>query len=314
MAVDTGPFPQTALDTNKSGRLTDTQQKWLRAQARGTRKSELSAALFCVALGIFLFIAIKPSAPVLERVGIPVGLLAVAVFLFLRAITGGDRLTRDLRRPRVESLEGPISRHTVTSDSEGSSSTSHYLDVAGKRFAVGRAAYQAAPDAGFVCIYFLPISRHVVNLERLPDRTLPAGTTVQTLAQQFKQTLRPGSEAKRDEIRAELAGTANAMKVGFSSEAAAPPPAGNRDQRPLAEAIQGAWSNGAITATFSENGTFSITMPLGNARSGHWSVDGNGKLVADLAGRNQATDAWIVGNQLTVSLGGSAITLQRVSG
>jgi hypothetical protein len=134
------------------------------------------------------------------------------------------------------------------------------------------------------------------------------------MAQQFKQAMRPGNEAKRDELRAEMAGTANAMKVGFSREGVVPPPAGSRDERPLAEAIQGAWSNGAVTVTFSENGTFSVRMPLGNEQSGRWSVDGNGKLVADFGGRHQATDAWIEGNQLTVSLGGSAMTLPRVSG
>ena len=48
-------------------------------------------------------------------------------------------------------------------------------------------------------------------------------------------------------------------------------------------------------------------------RSGHWSVNSDGKLVADIAGRDQATDAWVANDQLTVSLGGEAITLSRTS-
>jgi hypothetical protein len=311
--IGSGPFPQSALDANKNGQLSDGQRQSLRAASRGVRKRELTAAVFSAAVGIFLFIAVRPSSPVLVRVVIPIGLLALAVFLVLRALTGEDRLTRDLRNPRVESLEGPISKHAVSSESGSSSSTTHYLTVAGERFKVGTHAYHAAPDAGFVRIYFLPLSRHVVNLEQLPDRALPEGSTPQTIFQDFKQAIRSHDRTQLDEFRAELAGTAHAMQAGISHDAA-PPPEERRDQRPLAEAIQGTWSNGPITVIFTGSGTFSITMLGANQRSGRWSVDGNGKLVADFAGREQTTDAWIVDDQLTVSLGGSAITLKRASG
>ena len=36
-------------------------------------------------------------------------------------------------------------------------------------------------------------------------------------------------------------------------------------------------------------------------------------VIADLGGHQQATDAWIVDDRLTVSLGGSAVTLKRAS-
>jgi hypothetical protein len=225
-------------------------------------------------------------------------------------------LTRDLRNPRVESLEGPISKHVVHTSSQGTDSrgtTTHYLTVAGKRFEVGPHAYQAAPDAGFVRIYFLSISRHVVNLEHLPDRGLPEGTTPQALMQEFGQALRSRDRAQLDEVRAEMAGTAHAMEAAISHDAV-PPPESSRDQRPLGEAIQGTWSNGPIKAVFSEDGTFRITILGANEQSGRWSVDGNGKLVANFAGRARATDAWITGDQLTVSLGGSVVTLTRASG
>jgi hypothetical protein len=92
-----------------------------------------------------------------------------------------------------------------------------------------------------------------------------------------------------------------------------PPPRESRDQRPLAEAIQGTWSNGPVTVVFSGSGTFTVTILGANAQSGHWSVDGDGKLVADLGGHRGETDAWIVGDQLTVSLGDRAFTLNRTS-
>ena len=41
--------------------------------------------------------------------------------------------------------------------------------------------YRAAPDAGIVRLYYLPASRHVVNLERLPDRTLAEGAIASPL-------------------------------------------------------------------------------------------------------------------------------------
>jgi hypothetical protein len=53
MAVD-GPFPQSALDANKSGRLTDSQRQLIRALARGVRKSELTGAVISAGFGIFI--------------------------------------------------------------------------------------------------------------------------------------------------------------------------------------------------------------------------------------------------------------------
>lgn len=311
MAVDSGPFPQSALDANKNGRLTDEQRKLVRAASRGVRKSELTVAVFAAALGVFLFFAVKPSSPVLVRVVIPIGCLVLAAVLLLRAITGEDSVTRDLRHPDVESLEGPISKHMVSTGSHNAP-PNYYLTVAGQRFAVGTHAYHAAPEAGFVRIYFLPSSRHVVNLERLPDRSLPEGTTPQGVMQQFAQAMRSHDRAWIDEVRAEMTGTQNAMMAGISHDAS-PPPEESRDQRPLGEAIQGTWSDGPIKAVFSADGTLSITMMGANERSGHWSVDGDGKLVTDLVGQDRATDAWIVGDRLTVSLGGQAITLKRES-
>jgi hypothetical protein len=276
------------------------------------RKGELSTAALAAAFGIVIFIAVRPTSPVLVRVGIPIGCLALAVFLVLRAITGGDRLTRDLRRPRVDSIEGPISKHSTSTTSSGSSASTYYLIVAGQPFEVGSHAYQAAPDAGFVRLYFLSISRHVVNLEQLPARSLPEGTTPQAVFQEYRQAMRSHDRAKLDEVRAEMAGTVNALQGGLSHDVA-PPPDDRRDQRPLQDAIVGTWNNGPVTVVFGPEGTFSITLLRANQRSGRWSVDGNGQLVANLGGRGQATDAWIVGDQLTVSLGGSAFTLNRAS-
>src|SRR5947209_4540990 len=258
MAVDTDIFPQSALEANRNGSLTDVQRQGLRGMERGTRKGELSFAALAVAIGFIVLVGARSSAPVLAHVGIPLVCVVIAIFLMVRALGGGDKLARDLRNPRVESLEGPISRR-VRQVGSSTSGESHYLTVAGRQFEVGRRAYAAAPDAGFVRIYFLSISGHVVNLENLPDRSLADGTTPQAMAQEYKQALHSHDRAQIDEVRAEMAGTAHAFQAAFS-ENVAPPPEESRDQRPLAEAIQGRWSNGPITADFSQNGTFSITI------------------------------------------------------
>jgi hypothetical protein len=316
--VDSGPFPQSALDANKNGLLTDSQKHLLRALAQGASRSEQTAAFLSAAFGVIVYIAVRPSAPVLVREWLPIGCLALAAILLLHSLTGSDKLSRDLRHPRVESLEGPISRQIVNIDSVGTygnhgGGENYYLTVAGRRFEVGRQSYQAAPDAGIVRIYFLSISRHVVNLEQLPDRSLPDGSTPQTLFHEFKQVLLSRDRAKFDELRAEMAGTENAFRSGIS-HGAVPPSVDRRDRRPLAAAIRGTWSDGPVTVRFSEDGTFRLTILGANERSGHWSVDGDGRLVADFGGHDQATDAWIVGDQLTVSLGEDAITLQRAGG
>lgn len=161
-------------------------------------------------------------------------------------------------------------------------------------------------------IFFLPISRHMVNLERLPDRPLPAGTTPQDVLQTVRAAMGSHDRAKIDEARAEMAALGNAMKPEISHDAA-PPPAEQRDPRPLADALLGTWSSGMITVAFTNDGTFTMTMLGGHQRSGHWSVNREGKLVADLGGRDQAADAWIAEDQLTVSAEGTALTLKRAS-
>jgi hypothetical protein len=75
----------------------------------------------------------------------------------------------------VECVEGAVGR-TVrnVSGGSGSSLTTYYLEVEGRQFEVVHDLYLAAPETGRVAIYVLAGSHRVVNLERLPDRALPA--------------------------------------------------------------------------------------------------------------------------------------------
>lgn len=85
------------------------------------RNQERSIYSSCLAIVVF---GLRATSPVLVRVILPFACLALAVFLLLRAIMGADKLTRDARRPRVESLDGPISKHRATADSHGSPGSS----------------------------------------------------------------------------------------------------------------------------------------------------------------------------------------------
>src|SRR5437588_164071 len=82
-----------------------------------------------------------------------------------------DALSADVREGRVESVEGAIRKRVV----RGRASNSFYLEIDRRRLQVSRSSYAAAPDAGIVRAYYLPRSRRVVNLERLPDPALPTG-------------------------------------------------------------------------------------------------------------------------------------------
>src|SRR5437764_201795 len=72
-----------------------------------------------------------------------------------------DPLAGDARAGRVEHREGAIGKRRV---GNGRARSSYFLVVGDRRFRVARSTYEAAPDAGYVRIYYLPRSRKLVNL------------------------------------------------------------------------------------------------------------------------------------------------------
>jgi hypothetical protein len=125
--------------------------------------------------------------------------------------------------------------------------------------------------------------------------------------------LTSGDSAKSAEARAELEAIGNAMRAERSA-AATLPPVGERDPRPLAEAILGTWQTGPISMTFMPDGTLVMALPGGRQRQGRWSVGSDGRLHANATGRDQATDAWVAGNVLTISENGQGMAYQRAAG
>ncbi len=314
MIASTGdPFPAADLETNRSGRLTDAQRTKFQGLARAGRKDEFIAAVFCGAMGVLLLAPVGPSPNIWARPLAGAGFIIVA-FLLFRTATTGDSLTQDMRSGRVETVEGAIGKHHLEREGSHTRWTDYYLDVAGQTFEVDSTAYLAAPDVGYVRLYVLPRSHVILNLERMPDRPLPVGATIsptETIAAAITAA-RSHDPAQAAEARAELEAIKNAMQAE-RSRAGTPPPADQRDPRPLAEAILGTWQTGPMSLSFLPDGTMVATLPGGHQQRGRWSIGSDGRLHASGTGQDRATDAWVAGDVLTISENGQGMAYQRAA-
>jgi hypothetical protein len=298
------PFPADALEANRANRLTAEQRTWLRSLAKNSRSTSMSIAGVAGALAVILFFFADSGG--VERVLIALALLIVAAFFFVRGFTGADPLGADLRSGYVESVEGAIAKRRVSTGGR-SSAVTHWIDVEHKQMRAFRDQYDAAPDAGYVRVYYVPNSMRVVNLEQLPDRegAADAVKSPKDVARLAASSIFTFDEVKGAEARAQLAAAGHAMAPG------ARPPDSELDSRPLAEAVVGRWTNGMVTLEFDAGGTVTIDLPGGNKRQAHWSVDANGHLVADVMGEKEAGEAWVAGDRLSIRLGGEGIVLKR---
>ena len=307
------PFPGDALETNRSGQLTTAQRDRLRPIARYARQSALVAAVIFVVAAAMMLSDQQLSLPAVLRVPFAAGCLVLAAFFLVRAIVGGDALTRDLRHAKVQSTEGAIGKRSRSSTGGRSSTRTYWLDVGDGTFRVSsRAGYDAAPDAGMVRVYFLPRSRRVVNLERLPDAALAPGMTPHDVLASLGAAVRSRSRRELNEVRAMMAPVVDAANAA-REEHVTPPARDARDPRPLELAIVGTWTSALMTVAFQSDGNVSATMLGGMQRRGRWSVDRGGRLISDVTGHRGAADAWVSGNQLTISADGTALTFTRES-
>ena len=309
MAAGDNPFPQEALEKNRSGSLADSQYTWLRAMSKDSRRTSVSIALGAAVIGMLLLFASSQASTFLTRTLVGVALLLVAAFFFVRGMSGGDSLTRDLRSGYVESIEGAMLKGRRTTGGR-SSSTTYWFQVSGKQLRVTRDQYEWAPEAAWVRLFYLPHSGRVVNFERLADHPVPTRSPQEAVKAALGGMRSHDPEAKA-EAYANVIAVGEEMKATF--EAARVPAGGERDPRPLAEAIIGTWSNDLITVTFKPDGSADVSMPSGHDRSVHWSVDSSGRLVSELGGQHGSAEAYIAGGQLTVVDMGSSLTFRRTA-
>ena len=313
IASDIDPFPAADLETNRNGRLSETQRTRLQGLAREGRKDEFIGAVFCVGIAVLLLAPVGSSPNPWVRPLASAAFVVVA-FLLFRVGLSGDSMTQDMRTGRVEKVEGAIAKRSFDSDAGRTRRLIYYLDVAGQSFEVDSTTYNASPDAGIVSLYVLPRSHAIVNMERMPDRPLPAGALASP-AEAIRAAVtaaRSGDSVAAAEAMAEMAAMKTAMHVD-AAVSATPPSPDQRDPRPLAEAILGSWQTGPITMAFLADGTMVTTLPGGRQQRGSWSVGPDGRLQANATGRPQTLDAWVAGDMLTISEEGRALAYRRAA-
>jgi hypothetical protein len=242
----------------------------------------------------------------------------VAGFFIFRSTAMGDPLTQDVRSGKVLAVEGPMTKWEY--QHQGTVGADYWLQVQHVKLHLSRDEYHAIPDGGIVRAFYMPRTKFVVNFEQLADKPLPDGALENPLGV-LKSAMGgllsasiTGNRDKQAEAMASMAALEHAERAAFAPQAAVAPAPGQADPRPLAEAILGTWQLGPMKVEFAPGGVATLHPPFGPARQGNWSVDAAGKLHLDaIDGRPQATDAWIVGDSLTVSIDGQALTAHRVA-
>ena len=274
----------------------------------GRRASTRGMALPVGAIGALLLVLSGPAASTVKRHLTGWGFVAAAA-MFLVAPTF-DPLAADVRDRRVETVEGAIGKRRVQSQTK-TRPTRYYLNIAGRQLRTYLSAYDAAPDAGYVRAYYLPRTRRLVNLERLPNPPLPSNPD--EAREMFGRiaaavvSLDPVASA---EARASAAGLIDAGRsIIEPSDSPDGPAAGGLVRRSLV----GKWTHPLVTITLTEDGTATVTTIMGARQAGHWSVDSQGRLLTDATGTMEPMDAALDGDRLTIRLEGRRLTLTRAA-
>jgi hypothetical protein len=79
----------------------------------------------------------------------------------------------------------------------------------------------------------------------------------------------------------------------------------------VGEGLVGKWTHPLVTLTIAADGTAIVTTILGSTKKGHWSVDGQGRLLTDATGAMEPTDAALEAGRLTIQLEGQRLTFTR---
>jgi hypothetical protein len=308
------PLHADALEANRGGRLTDTQRADWTSYDRGWRKNELVGAGICAVLGVLLLNAGFQAHGSPSQLLLGVAFFVGAAFFVIRGVLNLDPLSADLRAGTVDSVEGAVAK-SLGYTSGRSTSQTYFAEVDRQRFTIHQRTYEALPSAGIVRLFYLPRSRKVVNFEQLPDRPLapeavaalssPAGALGMAASALMKRDPR-----ERAEAMASMAALGHAIQAEMGPSDAAPPPADQRDPRPLADAILGTWRMGPLTVTFAPDGNATLDT-AGIERKGPWSVGSDGRLHSPAFGPDAVADAWVSGDTLTVRVDGRSMAFHR---
>jgi hypothetical protein len=242
--------------------------------------------------------------------------------LWGRLTRGFDPLVKDAEAGEVEMIEGAITKrqdwigNPVRMTDVHPQSPTFVIAVANdeagtQQFLASRDAYDAAPSMGWVRLFYLPRSRHVVNLELLdrPPREEVSRDGMHKVLSDFRDARHEHDRVGMAEAGAELASMAHVVET-YRGEGPAPS-SGPSDQRPLSEAIVGTWSSPFLSVTFHDDGTLVFHVAEQAPQEGRWSVGSDGRLHAEMMGAEQSAEASIADDWLTVGLDGQWLRLQR---
>ena len=276
MAAD--PFPPTALEANRSGRLTPEQVALYRAEAASDRRNLLFAGIAIMGFGaVILFGAVSGRIPGgrLEPLAVGGAILAFgAVVAWFGGIRGSQAKAAAAAAGRVTSIEGPFRRDrrdrrdTDPGHISPGNEYEYYLLVGDRSFTVSREQWEAAPEDGVVRVYLLGDSDRIVNLEKNGEAPPPQMPGIVHAA--LERAAASSDPATAAQARAML-DQADAMSIvlGASPQPSQPPPSG-----PLDQAILGSWRSDLMDVTyeFRADGSAVATSPKAGTHEGRWSV------------------------------------------
>lgn len=274
---------------------------------RGRRKSTRGLALPVGAIAVLLLVLSGPAATAVKRRLAGWGFAAAAVMLMVAPAF--DPLAADVRDGRVEMVEGAIDKRRVQSSTRAAF-TRYYLRIAGRQLRTYLSVYDAAPDSGYVRAYYLPRTRRLVNLERLPNPPLPSSPgEARDMLVQIARAFVSGDRVASAEARANAAGLFDAVQDSIvePSESSGGPAAGDLIRSDLV----GTWTHPLVTITLAEDGKATVTTITGASQAGHWSVDAQGRLLTDVTGTMEPTGAALDGDSLTIQLEGRRLRFTR---
>jgi len=303
------PFPAETLPENRAGRLSSDQARRFERMVAGRRQSTRGLAVPVGAIGALLLIMTGAPANAVTRLRTGWGFVVAAAVIL--AAPAFDPLAADLRDGRVEAVEGAIGKRRVqlTTATGGSR---YYLTVAGRQLRTFHSAYDAAPDAGYVRAFYLPRTRRLVSLERLPNPPLPANPDeARTMFGRMARALVSRDPGAFAEARADAAGLIDAARESVVEPSQKP----LEDDRGglTREALLGRWTHPLLTLTLAPEGRATVTTIMGSTKAGHWSVDGHGRLLTDATGTMQPTDALLEAGRLTIQFDGQRLTFTRAT-
>jgi hypothetical protein len=302
-------FPAAAFPENRSGRLTSEQAGRFERMVSGRRQSTRGVAVPVGAIGALLLIMSGPAATAARRHVAGWGFVAAAAVIL--AAPAFDPLAADVRDGRVEAVEGAIGKRRRQSTSRTGGSR-YYLTIGARQLRTYLSAYEAAPDAGYVRAYYLPRTRKLVNLERLPNPPLPAGPDeARGMFGRMARAFASGDRVAFAEARANAAGIGDVAQA--SSRAPSDAASGRVVGGFVREALVGRWTHPLVTVILADNGAATVTTMAGSTEAGHWSVDGHGRLLTDMTGTMEPMDAVLDGGRLTIQLEGRRLTFTRAA-